>query len=480
MRRRASIHVPIWLLKSHCLKRLRKHSSLREMRWGATSVCMDDNPTSLKLWKHKFFLIDRRAIPDYMTWRHPKSCVSDEFPTDGFDQADVLRCLKRVDNHTIPPSSVGTPMPEPTPEEIVASQPECKVVKKAKETNKRKASTKPQEPSVTTKKKKLNRKYLENSLDKAEEDGSELTPRTGKKVDPPTRLPKGLLRRKAHRRHDHVDALAHSALGHDHDHANLSSSDDDAFFPTTGDEIMKKLFPLVPGPYYMPYPYVEGSSGEPPRVCLHYKDELSVIISTGGFGGDYTSSGPHAYINRLRYLAVLVLTFLGGGLVGAYVTKEAILRDQQRCGSCGELGQTTDKWTFNGLMTKLKPSILKDRKSVDQQPKEGDTLMGERLFVVILMNVKPELLTFYDMLMKKMTGTITRDLTDTTDSSGILNCHGGQICYQVDAHLLGNDTYFIAFIRFMGEDIEAKEFRYSLEMGVDRRELKWQGVPKSI
>ncbi|GKC18135.1 E3 ubiquitin protein ligase SINAT2 [Tanacetum coccineum] len=38
----------------------------------------------------------------------------------------------------------------------------------------------------------------------------------------------------------------------------------------------------------------------------------------------------------------------------------------------------------------------------------------------------------------------------------------------------------IAFIRFMGEDIEAKEFRYSLEMGVDRRELKWQGVPKSI
>ncbi|GJX57717.1 hypothetical protein Tco_0287614 [Tanacetum coccineum] len=90
-----------------------------------------------------------------------------------------------------------------------------------------------------------------------------------------------------------------SALGHDHDHANLSSSSDDAFFPTTGDEIKKKLFPLVPGAYYMPYPYVEGSSGEPPRVCLHYKDELSVIISTGRSGGDYTSSGPHAYINRL-------------------------------------------------------------------------------------------------------------------------------------------------------------------------------------
>ncbi|PWA95116.1 hypothetical protein CTI12_AA053000 [Artemisia annua] len=49
-----------------------------------------------------------------------------------------------------------------------------------------------------------------------------------------------------------------------------------------------------------------------------------------------------------------------------------------------------------------------------------------------------------------------------------------------DALLIGNDTYFIAFIRFMGEDTEAKKFRYSLEMGVDGRELKGQGVPRSI
>ncbi|GKC69196.1 hypothetical protein Tco_1115079, partial [Tanacetum coccineum] len=31
---------------------------------------------------------------------------------------------------------------------------------------------------------------------------------------------------------------------------------------TMGDEIEKKLFPLVPGPYYMPYPYAEGQSSE--------------------------------------------------------------------------------------------------------------------------------------------------------------------------------------------------------------------------
>ncbi|GJV58865.1 hypothetical protein Tco_1464965 [Tanacetum coccineum] len=99
------------------------------------------------------------------------------------------------------------------------------------------------------------------------------------------RLPKGLLRRKAHRRHDHVDALAHSALGHDHDHANLSSSSDDAFFPTTGDEIMKKLSPLVPGPYYMPYPYVEGSSvnllgyGSGLLILLPYAPSMPPMLS---------------------------------------------------------------------------------------------------------------------------------------------------------------------------------------------------------
>ncbi|GKC50563.1 hypothetical protein Tco_1073308, partial [Tanacetum coccineum] len=44
------------------------------------------------------------------------------------------------------------------------------------------------------------------------------------------------------------------------------SSEDDASFPTMGDEIEKKLFPLVPGPYYMPYPYAEGQSSESSRV----------------------------------------------------------------------------------------------------------------------------------------------------------------------------------------------------------------------
>ncbi|GJX12717.1 hypothetical protein Tco_0204475 [Tanacetum coccineum] len=196
-------------------------------------------PSDLCMSKLPGDVIDRRAIPEYMTWVHPKSCVSNEFPTDGFDQADVMRLcvrcaklhniagvvalvpfgptesvirfmsiydlmtipscddvqvleephqfnnsiLKRVDNHTTTSTAVGTPLLEPTSEEIVASHPDRKVVKKPKATAKRKASTKPGNVENTNdtneninpdddRSKSSFAKYLENRLDKVEEDGS--------------------------------------------------------------------------------------------------------------------------------------------------------------------------------------------------------------------------------------------------------------------------------------------------------------------
>ncbi|GKD74788.1 hypothetical protein Tco_1333070 [Tanacetum coccineum] len=53
-------------------------------RRNSEDVCMDDGPSSMKKWKKKFFLIDRRAIPDYLTWRHSHSCVVDDLPLDGY------------------------------------------------------------------------------------------------------------------------------------------------------------------------------------------------------------------------------------------------------------------------------------------------------------------------------------------------------------------------------------------------------------
>ncbi|GJW57778.1 hypothetical protein Tco_0104509 [Tanacetum coccineum] len=161
-----------------------------EFLWGLVSfskrrntedVCMDDGPSSLKKWKDNFFLIDRRAVTDYLTWRHSCSCVSDDLPSDGYDRNDVQRLrarlihlremrdevlvhsglkmsiydfmtlsswcdakiveeshhvslllLERVPLHTIMPVAEGAMVPLPTLDEIAASLPDPRLSKKSK------------------------------------------------------------------------------------------------------------------------------------------------------------------------------------------------------------------------------------------------------------------------------------------------------------------------------------------------------------
>jgi E3 ubiquitin-protein ligase SIAH1 len=38
----------------------------------------------------------------------------------------------------------------------------------------------------------------------------------------------------------------------------------------------------------------------------------------------------------------------------------------------------------------------------------------------------------------------------------------------------------MAFLRFMGDEDEAKQFSYTLEVGGNGRKLTWQGIPRSI
>ncbi|GKA45454.1 hypothetical protein Tco_0738250 [Tanacetum coccineum] len=146
-------------------------------RRNTKDVCMDDDLLSLKKWKDKFFMIDRRAIPDYLTRRHSCSCVSNDLPTDGYTQNDVeLLCarliflhemmeevlvqmsiydfmallswggakvaeeshhlssplLERVPSHTTTPAAEGAMILLPTPDEIVASFPDPCLAKKSK------------------------------------------------------------------------------------------------------------------------------------------------------------------------------------------------------------------------------------------------------------------------------------------------------------------------------------------------------------
>ncbi|GJW76373.1 hypothetical protein Tco_0138055 [Tanacetum coccineum] len=57
----------------------------------------------MKGWKDRFFFIDRRAIPDAMTWRHHDFDVYDAFPDNDFSVQDVRTLTERViDLHTVP------------------------------------------------------------------------------------------------------------------------------------------------------------------------------------------------------------------------------------------------------------------------------------------------------------------------------------------------------------------------------------------
>ncbi|XP_030955705.1 E3 ubiquitin-protein ligase SINAT2-like [Quercus robur] len=62
----------------------------------------------------------------------------------------------------------------------------------------------------------------------------------------------------------------------------------------------------------------------------------------------------------------------------------------------------------------------------------------------------------------------------------VFNCFGRQFCLHFEAFLLGLAPVYMAFLRFMGDEDEAKEFSYSLEVGRNGRKLTWQGIPRSI
>ncbi|GKC83879.1 hypothetical protein Tco_1139596, partial [Tanacetum coccineum] len=66
-------------------------------RRAPSPVCIDDNRSCMKGWKSCFFLIDQRAIPDYMPWRHPDSAIDDPKPPVGsYNQEDVRRLSAHV------------------------------------------------------------------------------------------------------------------------------------------------------------------------------------------------------------------------------------------------------------------------------------------------------------------------------------------------------------------------------------------------
>ncbi|GKC66673.1 hypothetical protein Tco_1099271 [Tanacetum coccineum] len=69
--------------------------------------CLKDAPTSLKKWKDKFFLVDRRAAPIAMAWRHHDSSVADPFPKlSEYNALDVAKLREAVISLRWPPLNI--------------------------------------------------------------------------------------------------------------------------------------------------------------------------------------------------------------------------------------------------------------------------------------------------------------------------------------------------------------------------------------
>nr|GFB91636.1 hypothetical protein [Tanacetum cinerariifolium] len=112
----------------------------------------------MKSWKSGFFLIYQRAIPDYMSWRHPSSAIDDLKPPTGLENSDlrsdyqgflmemenphhdIRPTLQRLPFYCTFPNTADPVILGPTIKDLAAGTPSAKVIAKAEASKKQKAS----------------------------------------------------------------------------------------------------------------------------------------------------------------------------------------------------------------------------------------------------------------------------------------------------------------------------------------------------
>ncbi|GKD21829.1 hypothetical protein Tco_1223532 [Tanacetum coccineum] len=140
-------------------------------RCAPSSICIDDNRSCMKHWKSGLFLIDRRAIPDSMVWRHLSVTIDDPRPAVG---SFIMAGVHRLSVHVItlrdmlegvlvlsglscvwksricdlsfpfyytPPATADVVILDPTSEDLDVGTPSAKIFAKAEASQKQKAST---------------------------------------------------------------------------------------------------------------------------------------------------------------------------------------------------------------------------------------------------------------------------------------------------------------------------------------------------
>ncbi|KAI8027348.1 E3 ubiquitin-protein ligase SINAT3 [Camellia lanceoleosa] len=73
-----------------------------------------------------------------------------------------------------------------------------------------------------------------------------------------------------------------------------------------------------------------------------------------------------------------------------------------------------------------------------------------------------------------------REVENATWMLTVFNCFGQYFCLHFEAFQLGMAPVYMAFLRFMGDETDARNYSYSLEVGGNGRKLIWEGTPRSI
>ncbi|GKC98395.1 hypothetical protein Tco_1168670 [Tanacetum coccineum] len=207
----------------------------------------------MKHWKSGFFLIDRRAIPDAMVWRHPDAAIDDPRPAAGsFNMADVRRLRAHViklrdmpEGNPLfvvilvlvfiwvasslevpffygPPALADAVIPEPAPEDLVVGTPSSKIVAKTEA-----SQNSTTQPSL----------FVGDGDESDDDDACVEIP-----LVTPLRSAAGIM----------VDDAATSSAGVSR--SRPSSGPAPSFKDVSGDAIHTDFFPFSAGPYYATYP----------------------------------------------------------------------------------------------------------------------------------------------------------------------------------------------------------------------------------
>ncbi|XP_024932524.1 E3 ubiquitin-protein ligase SINAT3 isoform X2 [Ziziphus jujuba] len=73
-----------------------------------------------------------------------------------------------------------------------------------------------------------------------------------------------------------------------------------------------------------------------------------------------------------------------------------------------------------------------------------------------------------------------REVENATWMLTVFHCFGQYFCLHFEAFQLEMAPVYMAFLRFMGDETEARNYSYSLEVGGNGRKLIWEGNPRSI